>query len=140
MSAQQAATMFGANAAFGVTAIVWMPIAFLIALFIQAGLSHLTLMMLKGAQQPFETTFRVMAYAFGATGTLHLIPLCGSMVAGLWGLIVVCIGLGPAHGTTTGKGVAATLIPFGVCCLAIVGFYVIVIGGIVAASSAASGR
>lgn len=139
-SAQQAAAMFGMNAAVGAFSIVWMPIAFLIGLFIQTGLTHLTLMMLKGANQPFETTFRVMAYAFGATATLHLIPLCGSTVAGLWGLVAVCIGLGPAHGTTTGKGVAATLIPFGVCCLAVFGFYIVIIGGFVAASQAGGGQ
>ena len=139
-SGQQAAAMFGMNATVGAFSIIWMPIAFLIGLFIQAGLIHLTLMMLKAANHPFETTFRVVAYAFGATGTLHLIPLCGSTVAGLWGLIAVCIGLGPAHGTTTGKGVAATLIPFGVCCLLVFGLYAVIIGGVVAASSAAGGR
>jgi hypothetical protein len=138
-NAQQAAAMFGMNSAFGGASIIVMPIAFLIALFAQAGLTHLTLMMFKGANQSFETTFRVLAYAFGATGTLHLIPICGSMIAGLWGLIVVCMGLAPAHNTTTGKGVAATLIPVGVCCLGIIGVYAVIIGGVVAATSAARG-
>ena len=136
MSGSQMGAM-GMQAAVGAGSIVIMPIVFIIALFIQAGLTHLTLMMLKGANQPFETTFRVAAYAFGATGTLHLIPMCGSMVAGLWGLIVFCAGLGPAHQTSTGKGVAAVLIPFGVCCLMTVGLYAVIIGGIVAATQGA---
>lgn len=134
-SSQNAAAMFGVNATVGAFSIVYMPIAMIIGLFINAGLIHLSLMMLKGANQPFETTFRVVTYSFGATGTLYLVPACGSMVAGIWGLISVCIGLGPAHGTTTGKGVAAVLIPFAVCCLAVVGLYAVIIGGVVAAAS-----
>lgn len=129
------AAAFGLNATMGAVAIVIAPLMFVIALFIQAGMTHLMLMMLKGANQPFEATFRVVAYAFGATGTLHLIPICGSSVAGIWGLILLCMGLGPVHGTTTGKGVAAVLIPFGVCCLAVVAVYAVLFGAIFAAAA-----
>ena len=136
----QVASTMGMQAVIGAGSIVVVPIFLIISLFIQAGLTHLTLMMLKGANRPFEATFRVVAYAFGATGTLHLIPICGSSVAGIWGLILLCMGLGPVQGTTTGKGVAAVLIPFAVCCLAVGAIYAVVFGAIFAAAAGNAGK
>ena len=127
--------MLAMQAAFGISSVVLVPVFYGIILFVQAGLTHLMLMALKAANQPFETTFRVMAYGFGATGTLHLIPICGSMVAGLWGLVAICMGLGPAQNTTTGKSVAAVLLPLLVCCIAVAGVYALIIGAVVAGAS-----
>jgi hypothetical protein len=135
-SSSQAASILGFQAAIGAASIILTPIASLVALFIQAGLTHLCLMMFKAANQPFETTFRTLAYAFGATGTLHLVPFCGSIVAAIWGLIAACIGLGPAQGTTTGKAVGAILIPLAVCCLGFVGFF----AAFAAIAASAAGR
>jgi hypothetical protein len=119
----QALAAMGLSGGAGVILAVVTPLIALLFLFIQAGLIHLCLMMLKGANQPFETTFRTLAYAFGGTGVLSFIPMCGASIAGIWGLIAVCIGLGPAHNTTTGKGVAATLLPVVICCLSALAFY-----------------
>jgi hypothetical protein len=131
---QQVWASMGLTGATGLVFAVLSPLIGLVSLFIMSGLVHLALMMLKGANQPFETTFRTLAYAYGGTGVISLIPMCGASVAGIWGLIALCIGLGPAHGTTTGKGVAATLLPIGVCCLAVIGFYAAIFG-VIAASA-----
>jgi hypothetical protein len=128
----QAFTAMGLSGGVGVLVSVLTPAFLLVILFIQAGLAHLTLMMLKAANRPFETTFRTFAYAFGGTGVLSFIPICGASVAGIWGLIAVCMGLGAAQDTTTGKGVAATLIPFAVCCTGVVLIYAAIIAFFVA--------
>ena len=127
---------FGFQAALGAFGIVLAPVMMLLFLFIQAGLTHLMLMALKAANQPFETTFRVMAYGFGATGVLQLIPMCGSTIGGVWGLIAVCLGVGPAQNTTTGKGVAAVLLPLLICCIAVGSVYALIFGAIAAAAGA----
>ena len=38
---------------------------------------------------------------------LLIVPFCGSFVAGIWGLIVECIGLARAHETDVGRAVLA---------------------------------
>lgn len=125
----------GMSAGLGVIGIFVAPIFGILGLFIMSGLIHLSLMMLKGANQPFETTFRTVAFAYGSGGVLSLIPVCGSVVGGLWALVTLCIGMGPAHGTTTGKGVGGVLLPFLICCVLIFGFYAVIAGVAAAAFS-----
>jgi hypothetical protein len=138
MPANQAGAMFGMQATIGAFGIVLAPIFGLIGVFIWAGLIHLTLMMLKSANQPFETTLRVACYALGATGVMNLVPMCGGLIALVWSLVAMCIGLAPAQDTTVGKGVAAVLIPLGVCCLGGIALYGVIIAGVIAATGAAS--
>ena len=77
---------------------------------------HLCLMIVGGANQPFETTFRVLAFTQGSTGVLQLIPVCGGVIAAVWGLVVNCIGLARAHETDTGRAVLAVFLPVIICC------------------------
>ena len=86
----------GAMAGMGIGSIgliVLIPLAIVIVLFIGAGIVHLCLMIVGGANQPFETTFRVLAFTQGSTGVLQLIPVCGGVIAAVWGIVVNCIGL-----------------------------------------------
>ena len=64
-------------------------------------------MIVGGANQPFETTFRVLAFTQGSTGPLQMIPICGGVIAGVWAIVCYCIGLARAHGTDTGRAVLA---------------------------------
>jgi hypothetical protein len=73
-------------------------------------------MIVGGANKSFETTFRVLAFSQGSTGPLQIIPVCGGLIAGVWALVVNCIGLARAHETTTGRAVLAVLLPLIVCC------------------------
>jgi hypothetical protein len=73
-------------------------------------------MIVGGANQPFETTYRVLAFSQGSTGPLQMIPVCGGAIAGVWALICNCIGLARAHGTDTGRAVLAVFLPLIVCC------------------------
>ena len=73
-------------------------------------------MIVGGANQPFETTFRVLAFTQGSTGPLQIIPLCGGLISGVWAIVCYCIGLARAHETDTGRAVLAVFLPLIVCC------------------------
>src|SRR5204863_879753 len=92
------------------------PLFVVIVLFVGSAVVHVCLMIVGGANKSFETTFRVLAFMHGSTGPLQMIPVCGGLIAGVWALIVNCIGLARAHETTTGRAVLAVFLPLIVCC------------------------
>jgi hypothetical protein len=110
---------FAALAGLGIGSIafiVLVPVFIVIGLFIGAAILHLCLMIVGGANKSFETTFRVLAFSHGSTGPLQIIPICGGLIAGIWALVINCIGLARAHETSTGRAVLAVLLPLIVCC------------------------
>jgi hypothetical protein len=109
----------GAMAGMGIGSIgfiILVPLAIVIVLFIGAGIVHLCLMIVGGANQPFETTFRVLAFTQGSTGVLQVIPVCGGLIAAVWGIVVNCIGLARAHETDTGRAALALVVALVICC------------------------
>src|SRR4029077_19607074 len=96
--------------------IVLIPVFIVVGLFIGAAVVHVCLMIVGGAKQSFETTFRVLAFSQGSTGPLQMIPLCGGLIAGVWAIVCYCIGLARAHETDTGRAVLAVFLPLIVCC------------------------
>jgi hypothetical protein len=96
--------------------IILLPLFVVIVLFIGSGIVHLCLMIVGGANQPFETTFRVFAFSQGSAGPLQIIPICGGVISGVWALVCNCIGLARAHETDTGRAVLAVFLPVIVCC------------------------
>jgi hypothetical protein len=96
--------------------VILLPLFIVIALFIGSAIVHLCLMIVGGANQPFETTFRVMAFSQGSAGPLQIIPVCGGLISGVWALVCICIGLARAHETDTGRAVLAVFLPLIVCC------------------------
>ncbi len=96
--------------------IILVPMFLVVGLFIVAAIVHLCLMIVGGAKKPFETTFRVIAFSQGSVGPLQMIPLCGSFIAFVWGLILDCIGLSRAHEIEIGRAVLAVFLPVLVCC------------------------
>ena len=109
------AAMVGVGAG-SILFIILLPLFICIGLFIGAAIIHVCLMIVGGAKQSFETTFRVVAYTHGSTGPLQMVPVCGGIIAGVWALVVYCIGLARAHETETGRAVLAVLLPLIVCC------------------------
>jgi len=99
-----------------VAMIILLPLFIVIGLFIGSGIVHLCLMIVGGAKQPFETTFRVIAFSQGSAGPLQMIPLCGGLISLVWALVCNCIGLARAHETDTGRAVLAVFLPLIVCC------------------------
>jgi hypothetical protein len=108
------AAMTGIGIGFGT--IILVPLFIVIFLFIWSALAHLCLMIVGGANQPFETTFRVVAFTQGSTGPLQIVPLCGGLISGVWALVCFCIGLARAHETDTGRAVLAVFLPLIICC------------------------
>jgi hypothetical protein len=97
-------------------AIIFIPVFLVVGVFISAAIIHLCLMIVGGAKKSFETTFRVLSFSVGSAYPLMIIPVCGGLISGVWGLIVQCIGLARAHETDTGRAVLAVFLPLIVCC------------------------
>ena len=100
----------------GVILIIFVPVLVAIGVFINAAILHVCLMIVGGAKHPFETTFRVICFASGSVFPLMVVPLCGGVIAGIWDIVLRCIGLARAHETDTGRAVLAVLLPVIVCC------------------------
>ena len=96
--------------------IVCSPLIVIIVLFISSALIHVCLLIVGGARHTFETTFRVICFAAGSVNPLQIVPLCGGLVAGIWGLVLYCIGLARAHETEPGRAVLAVFLPLVLCC------------------------
>ncbi len=96
--------------------LLFIPIALAFVLFLSSAIIHLCLYLVGGATRTFETTFRVVCYSLGSTYPLMIVPVCGGVIASIWGLVAEIIGLGRAHETTTGKAALAVFLPLIVCC------------------------
>jgi hypothetical protein len=107
-------------------ALFLLPIVLLLFSFIWAGIVHLSLMFLNGANQPFETTYRVVCYCGGSAAVFQLIPMCGAWICLIWNIVSQCIGIAKAHEISTGKAVAAVLLPMVICCGAFVAFLALI--------------
>ena len=96
--------------------LVFAPLLIAIGVFINAAILHVCLMLVGGARQSFETTFRVVCFSGGSVSPLMVVPLCGVLIVGVWGIVLRCIGLARAHETDTGRAVLAVFLPLIVCC------------------------
>jgi len=111
---------------------IFSPFFIIMGLFLWAGFLHLLLLLVQGAKNGFEATFRAVAYSYGSNLFL-LIPFCGGIIAAVWNIIVVIIGLKEAHGISGGKAAFAVLFPVIFCCAAVL-FFILVILGVAVAS------
>jgi hypothetical protein len=102
--------------AFLVIYAVLSPLLVAFGLFLGSAILHLCLMMVGGANRSFETTFRVACFSGGSANLFAMIPMCGGLIAGIYSIVLYCIGLSRAHQTTTGKALLAIFLPLIVCC------------------------
>jgi hypothetical protein len=93
-----------------------------IGVFVVAAIVHLMLLLLGGARNGFEATFRVVSFS-QATSLVLIVPFCGQLIAPVWTLVVDVIGLAAAQRIGHGKAAAAVLLPIVLlcCCCAGVG-------------------
>ena len=63
-----------------------------VGLIINAGITHVMLMLLGGARQPYEATLRVTGYSQGAVAWTNIVPLVGPVIAAIWGIVLSIIG------------------------------------------------
>lgn len=112
-------------------AAVVLPFFIIIGLFLWSGVLHGILLMVKGAKNGFEATFRAVSYSYGANIFL-IIPFCGGLIAAVWNIVLVIIGLKEAHGTSGGKASFAVFFPLILCCVGAVLFMILIFGTIAA--------
>jgi hypothetical protein len=96
--------------------IILAPVFAAIGAFIGAAIFHVCLMIVGGAKQSFETTFRVVCFTGGSIDPLLIIPFCGGLIVGIWKIVLYCIGLSRAHETDIGRAVLAVFLPLVLCC------------------------
>jgi hypothetical protein len=92
------------------------PALYVVSAFLSAGITHLFLRLLGGANRPFETTFRVICYAQASAAVFNLLPLCGGLVAVIWAAYSIVIGLREGQQTTGWKATLAITLPGLLCC------------------------
>ena len=115
------------------------PVGIFIFIFATAAILHLVLMMFQGAARGFNATLTVVAYSSGVQ-LLNAVPGCGGLIAMVWQVVLLIIGLAAVHRTTTGKAALAVLLPgFLCCCCLCVGIWGTVAAIMGAASSGAGG-
>lgn len=109
--------------------IILVPVVTLVFAAVIVGIVHLIAKLL-GGQGGFGPLFQVYGHGnglLGWTGVLGIIPFLGQLIALavlIWGIVVMIVAVREVHRTTTGKAVAAVLIPIVVL--------IVVCGGIIA--------
>jgi hypothetical protein len=72
---------------------------------------HLFVRLLIGASnRGYRATFRVLAYA-GAADLVGWVPFVGLLLAAVWAVYLATVGLRELHATTTGRALAALVVP-----------------------------
>jgi hypothetical protein len=86
-----------------------------LGILIAAGVVHLFLILLGGAPGGYANTVKAECYS-NAPLFLAILPICGSIGGAAWALVVLVIGLTVVHKVSTGKAIAALLLPLLLCC------------------------
>ena len=119
---------FGEIAVANTIGVIWFifaPVAVLVFAVVITGIYHLLLLVFGGAPHPPETTLKTVCYAVGANYVWLAMPMCGGIVATLWGIVTSTIGLREAQEVSTGRAAAAVLVPYVlVCCCLLLSFLV----------------
>ncbi|HSB05078.1 MAG TPA: YIP1 family protein [Thermodesulfobacteriota bacterium] len=98
---------------FGIVLIIFLaglPFAIALSLIVGTGITHLCLMIVGGNKRGFESTFRVLSYAYGGN-LFGIIPFIGSSIGGIYTLVLTIIGVREVQGISTGRAVLAVLLP-----------------------------
>jgi len=88
---------------------VFSPLVVVLILFVWSVMAHVCLMVVKGAKNGFEATFRVTAYS-QAAHLWGLIPFVGGFIGAIWFLVVQIIGLREIHEISYFKVIVAMLL------------------------------
>ena len=90
--------------------VVFAPMGGAIGVFVVAGIAHLLVRLVVGANNAgFGATFRVAAYT-SVTSLVSWIPFVGGLLA-LYGIYLAVVGIREMHNTTTGKALVVVVLP-----------------------------
>ena len=90
--------------------------AVILGSFFNAGVHHLLLMMMDGANYSYETTYRATTYSMGACGSILFVPVIGSVILPFAYPVITILGLKNAHETSSGRAAFAVLLPYVILC------------------------
>lgn len=112
--------MYVGRAGGGIIAqIILGPLFIALGLFIGTAIFHVSFMIvgaLKGSRSQFEGTFRVVSYS-SIAHIAYVIPFVGGLVALVWRIYLMMLGVQQLHKTTQGKALAGILLPLALCCV-----------------------
>jgi hypothetical protein len=108
--------------------VVMGPILVTVSTLILSGIAHLFLMLAGGANKAYDVTLRVFCFSYGSAQLLQIIPFCGNLLAPVWLMVCCVVGLAIAHGTTTGRSLAAMALFLGACFLCCMGALFLAVG------------
>ena len=86
------------------------PVLWVAWIFVSSGITHLLLLIVRGGENGYEATLRVVSYS-QATQVWSLIPFVGGTIGWIWQLVVQIIGLRHIHRTSYLRIIVAFLIP-----------------------------
>lgn len=98
------------DAGSGLVEFLLSPLFAIVGLYMVAGVVHLMLLMMRGAQHGFETTSRVIAFSY-SPAALAIVPMIGPLIGFIWMVVISIIGLREAHETDGAKAATAVLVP-----------------------------
>ncbi len=105
--------------------ILFFPFFAAIALFVQAGATHLVLMMFGSEKNGFAATLRAQSYA-NVGHIANAIPIVGPLISLIWVWVLDVLGTREAHETSTGMAFVAAsclrLLGCGITCAGFVAF------------------
>ena len=93
--------------------LIVLPIVLAIGLFVGSAILHLCCMLvgaLRNSRSGFEGTLRAVCYS-EVSSIASIVPVVGPLVAVVWWIVLAVQGIERLHQTTSGKAVAAVLIP-----------------------------
>lgn len=95
--------------------LVLTPLFGVVFIYVASGIVHVLLLLLRGVNRGFDATVTAVAYAFGLN-LLLVVPACGGVVALVWFLVALVIGLGATQRCGAGKAAAAVFAPVLLAC------------------------
>lgn len=105
------------------------PLIGLLMIAVSAGVTHLLLLVLGGAGGGVRTTLAVYAYAYSPQ-IFHAVPVLGTVVAAVWSLVLLILGLREAHATDGWRTALAVLVPLaGLMTLLFLGALLVALAG-----------
>lgn len=134
MVQQIAGPLLGGGGTIGL--VIGQIIVYPVLMIVTTAILHLFCMIFGVSKNGFNATARVVGYA-QAPYVLGWIPVCGGLVAAIYGIVLQCWGVARAHESSVTRAVFAVLTPFILLCCCLVGAIVVAAGA--GAAAAANG-
>ncbi len=93
----------------GLLLLIFSPMLVLAVMYLSALVYHFGLWMVGGSKNGFVATFRFVSYS-QAANIFMAIPVLGSIIAGIWGVVILIIGLAGAQGIYKRQVLASLLV------------------------------